>query len=117
MGCKGGVEIAVEIRAERSSPRVGSGTNCRRSIGNSGGFAKHLVALVWFWLALSQRFAGTMGRCCPSDLRAINHTFLRQWFVLDTHAIIARRPAGQPLFLYCGCCSQPSPDGALEGGF
>ena len=40
-----------------------------------------------------------MGRCCPSDRRAINHTFLRQWFILDTHEIIARRSAGQPLFL------------------
>jgi len=34
MGCKGGTEIAVEIRAEQSSPRVGPGTNCRGSIGN-----------------------------------------------------------------------------------
>jgi len=34
MGCKGGAEIAVEIRAERSSPRIESGTNCRGSAGN-----------------------------------------------------------------------------------
>ena len=27
MGCKGGAEIVVEIRAERSSPRIESGTN------------------------------------------------------------------------------------------
>jgi len=32
--CKGGAEIAVEIRAERSSPRVGPGTNCHGSVGN-----------------------------------------------------------------------------------
>ena len=29
MGCKGGAEIAIKIRAERSSPRIVSGTNCR----------------------------------------------------------------------------------------
>jgi len=31
---KGGAEIAVVIRAERSSPRIESGTNCRVSVGN-----------------------------------------------------------------------------------
>jgi len=34
VGCKGGAEIAVEIRAERSSPRIESSTNCRGSVGN-----------------------------------------------------------------------------------
>ena len=58
MGCRGGSEIAVEIRAERSNPRVGPGTNCRGSISNSGGFPKHLADLACFWLALSQRFKG-----------------------------------------------------------
>ena len=43
MGCKGGAEIAVEIQAERNSPRVGPGTNCRGSVGNKGGFPKHLA--------------------------------------------------------------------------
>ena len=32
MGCKGGAEIAVEIREKRSSPEVGSGTNCHGSV-------------------------------------------------------------------------------------
>ena len=31
---KGGAEIAVEIREKRSSPKVCSGTNHRRSFGN-----------------------------------------------------------------------------------
>ena len=117
MGCKGGAEIAVEIREKRSSPKVGSCTNHRRSFGNKKGFPKHLAVSACFWLALSKRFDGTMGRCCPSDRRAINHTFLRHWRVLETREIIARRSAGQSLFVYCGCCSEPSPEGVLEGGF
>ena len=40
MGCKGGAEIAVEIRAERRSPRIESGSG---SAGNQGGFAKHFA--------------------------------------------------------------------------
>ena len=67
MGCEGGAEIAVQIRAERSSPRIESGTNCRGSAGNYGGFAKHLAVCACFWLALSQLFAGTMERGCASD--------------------------------------------------
>ena len=31
---KDGAEIAVQIRAERSSPRIGNGTNCRGSASN-----------------------------------------------------------------------------------
>jgi len=34
VGGKGGAEIAVEIREKRSSPRVGSGTNCRGGVKN-----------------------------------------------------------------------------------
>jgi len=34
VGCKGRAEIAVEIQEKRSSPKVGSGTNHRRSFGN-----------------------------------------------------------------------------------
>jgi len=34
VGCKGGAEIAVEIRAEQRSPRVGPSTNCRESVDN-----------------------------------------------------------------------------------
>ena len=67
VGCKGGAEIVVEIRELRSSPKVGSGTNHSRSFGNDGGFPKLLAVSACFWLALSQRFDGTMGRCCPSD--------------------------------------------------
>ena len=33
-GCKGVSKVAVEIRAERSSPRIESGTNCQGSVGN-----------------------------------------------------------------------------------
>jgi len=43
VGCKGGAEIAIEIQAERNSPGVGPGTNCRGSVGNKGGFPKHLA--------------------------------------------------------------------------
>ena len=95
----------VQIVVEASKIREGfSNTNPHYSV-------------VWFWLALSQRFSGTMVRCCPFERRAINYTFLRKWRVLDTHEIMARRSAGQPLFVDCGCCSEPSPEGVLEGGF
>ena len=51
-GSKGGVEIAVEIRVERSSPGNESGTNCRGSASNWGGFAKHLADTTCFWVVL-----------------------------------------------------------------
>ena len=59
---KGGAEIAFEIRAERSSPRNESGTNCRGSAGNSGGFAKHLTDTACFWLVLLTAFCWTIER-------------------------------------------------------
>ena len=37
MGCKGGADIEVEIRAKRSSPEVGSGINRRGSVRDQGG--------------------------------------------------------------------------------
>jgi len=61
VGCKGGSEIAVKIREKRSSPKVGSGTNHRRSFVNEGGFSKHFAVSACFWLALSLRFAGLYG--------------------------------------------------------
>ena len=42
MGCKGVSKIAVEIRAERSSPRIESGTNCRGSVGKLEGVCQSL---------------------------------------------------------------------------
>jgi len=58
VGCKGGAEIqiAIEIRAERSSPRNESGTNCRGSAGNWGGFAKYFAETACFWLVLLSAF-------------------------------------------------------------
>ena len=43
MGCKGVSKIAVEIRAERSSPRIDSGTNCRGSAAIRGGLPSALL--------------------------------------------------------------------------
>jgi len=48
VGCNGGAEIAVQIRAERSSPRIESGTNCRGSAGNYLGVCKALSRLSLF---------------------------------------------------------------------
>jgi len=62
-----GAEIAVEIRAERSSPRVGPGTNCRGSVGNSGGFSQTLSRLSLFMAGAVAAFCGTTGNGCPSD--------------------------------------------------
>jgi len=56
VGCEGRAEIAVKIRAERSIPRVGPGTNCRGNISNWEGFPKHLTDSSCFGLALSQCF-------------------------------------------------------------
>jgi len=117
VGCKGGAEIAVEIRAEQSSPRIESGTNCRGSAGNEGGFAKHLADTACFWLVLLAAFWWTIERGWTSKWRAINYVVLRRCYVLGAHENIARRSDAQPLFHGCGCSPEPSPEGALEGGF
>ena len=96
MGCKGGAAIAVEIRAERSSPRIESGTNCRGSAGSQGGVAKHLANTACFWLVLFAAFWWTIARGLASDWWAINYVVLRRWHVLDAHENIARRSDGQP---------------------
>jgi len=62
-------------------------------------------------------FWGTLKRGWPSERRAINYAFWRQWRVLGAHEIIARRSAGPLLFGGCGRSPEPSPEGALEGGF
>jgi len=58
-----------------------------------------------------------MERGWPSERRAIDYAFLRQWHVLGAHEIIARCSDGQPLFDGCVRSPEPSPEGALEGGF
>jgi len=58
-----------------------------------------------------------MERGYPSERRAINYTFLRQWRVLGSLEIIARRSVSQPLFDGYGRSPKPAPEGALEGGF
>jgi len=94
----------------------GLGKDCRRDSGR----AEQPDSWAWYKLSLKHQelgvvcqtrgrlslfmagavaaFWGTMGRCCSFERRAVNYTFLRQWRVLDTHEIIARRSAGQPLF-------------------
>ena len=101
MGCKGGAEIAVEIRAERSSPRNESGTNCRGSAGNSGGFDKHLADTACFWLVLLTAFWWTIERGWSSEWRAINYVVLKRWHVLGSHENLARHSDGQPPFQGC----------------
>jgi len=78
VGCKGGAEIAVEIRAERSSPRIESGTNCRGSVGHWGGFPRHLFlagAVAAFW--------GTMESIVPQN--AVHPTADEQHYAHITH--------------------------------
>ena len=97
LAVKGGAAIAVEIRAERSSPRIESGTNCRGSVGNLGGFANHSADTASFWLVLLAAFWWSIERGWPSERRARNYVVLRIWHVLDAHENIARRSDGQPL--------------------
>jgi len=60
--CKGGAEIAVKIREERSSPRNESGTNFSGRAGNYGGVAKHVDDTACFWLVLLAAFWWTVER-------------------------------------------------------
>jgi len=66
VGCKGGAEIAVEIRAERSSPRIESGTNSRKC-RQLGGVCQALSCLSLFLAGAVATFCGTMERGCASD--------------------------------------------------
>ena len=75
-----------------------------------GGGFQTFGRLRLFLAGATTAFWGTMGRWCPLERRVVNYKFLRQWHVLYTHEIIARRSAGQTLFhdLYTARPSQLS---------
>jgi len=82
-----------------------------------GGVSQTLERLSLFLAGAVAAFWGTMERGWPSERRAINYAFLRQWHVLGAHEIISRCSAGQPLFGGCGRSPKPSPEEVLEVGF
>jgi len=99
VGCKGGAEIAVQIWVERSSPRVGPGTNSWKSRqlgGVSQTLSRHSLFLAGGARSVLVDYREEKG--LAFDRRAINYVVLRGRHVLDAHENLARRSDAKPLF-------------------